>query len=446
MLFVHYNDLAPILKGVSMEHSYSVAVIGGGIAGLVASATLAKAGVRTCLLEAGLKLGGRASTLVQDGFHLNQGPHALYRRGHTVPVLKELGIEPSGGLVDGMGLSYFNGRLTRLPYDFKGLLASNALSWREKLSFGRIIKSVLGQDTKKLAHQTFAQVLDQLKISPGPRRILTTLVRLSTYIDAPDQISAQAAIDQLALAFGGVIYLDHGWQVLADGLTKTASGFGAELRTEARVDHIQLDADHVRVELASGEVISVSKVVIATPARTAAQIMGPLGPRRGLSLRQEPAQAACLDLALDHLPVPNRTFVLGLEQPLYYSVHSQFARLAPENGALVHVAKYLSPNGPGLKSPGDGPSLRGELETFMDAIQPGWRSCVRHARFIPKMTVAEIWPDAIGGGLAGRPAVFDPAQPQILLAGDWAGDQGLLLDAACASGRLAAQLIIGQNP
>jgi predicted NAD/FAD-dependent oxidoreductase len=62
------------------------------------------------------------------------------------------------------------------------------------------------------------------------------------------------------------------------------------------------------------------------------------------------------------------------------------------------------------------------------------------------MTVAEIWPDATGGGLAGRPPVFDPALPQILLAGDWVGDQGLLLDAACASGRMAAQRIIGLSP
>jgi phytoene dehydrogenase-like protein len=357
-----------------------------------------------------------------------------------------LGIEPVGGLVAGTGLSYFKGQLTRLPYDLKGILASNALTWREKLSFGSIVQSVLEQDTDQLAHQTFAQVLDRLNISGGPRRILMTLLRLSTYIDAPDHISAQAAIDQLKLAFGGVIYLDHGWQVLVDGLAMKAASFGVDIRTQARVEHVRLDDGRVNIELASGQRITADQVVIATPAKTAAQIIGPLAFARGLERCQSPAQAACLDLALTHLPLPHRTFVLGLEQPLYYSVHSQFAQLAPHNGVIVHVAKYLSPAGPGANSTESGPSLRGELEGFMDAIQPGWRDCVRHARFIPKMTVAELWPDASGGGLAGRPAVFDPALPHILLAGDWVGNQGLLLDAACASGRLAARQIIRQGP
>jgi phytoene dehydrogenase-like protein len=327
-----------------------------------------------------------------------------------------------------------------------GILVNNVLSWREKLSFGRVIQSVFDLDSGPLAHQTFAQVLDRLNLSSGPRRILITLLRLSTYIDAPDQISAQAAIDQLKLAFGGVMYLDHGWQVLVDGLAARALDYGAVLRTEARVNQIHVDASHVSVELASGDTLIADKIVVATPAQIAAQILGPLAAMRGLTLRQSPAQAACLDLALDDLPVKNRTFVLGIEQPFYYSVHSQYAQLAPEDGVVIHVAKYLSPNKSALKSSDSGPSLRAELEAFLDLIQPGWRGLVRHVRFFPKMTVAEIWPDATGGGLAGRPPVFDPALPQILLAGDWVGDQGLLLDAACASGRMAAQRIIGLSP
>jgi phytoene dehydrogenase-like protein len=440
MLFVHYNGLKIVGKGPRMNCDYSVAVIGGGIAGLVASAYLTKAGVKSCLLEAGLKLGGRASTTVQDGYYLNQGPHALYRRGHAVPILTELGIDLIGGLVGTSGWSYCNGQLTRLPYDLRGLLTSNALSWREKWNFGRSVQTVLALDTNPLAHQTFSDVLDQLNMSEGVCRILRALLRLSTYIDAPDQISAKAAIDQLNLAFGGVMYLDRGWQVLVDGL----AAIGAELKTQARVDHVHVQDGHVRIELASGQVITADKVVIATPARIAAQILGPLAAARSLGSRQGPAQAACLDLVLDHLPVANRTFVLSLDRPLYYSVHSQFAQLAPKGEAVVHVAKYLSPLSPDRTSFDTGTGLRAELEAFMDRIQPGWRELVRHARFIPKMTVAEIWPDAAGGGLVGRPSVFDPAFPQILLAGDWAGDQGLLLDAACASGRTAAHRIIEQ--
>ena len=438
MLFIHYNELKMDGKGSTMDHDYSAVVIGGGIAGLVASAYLAKAGVKSCLLEAGLKLGGRASTTVVNGYHLNQGPHALYRGGHAIPILTELGIDAAGGLVGGMGLGQFNGRMTRLPYDLRGLLVSNALSWREKLNFGRMVQLILSQDTRSFAHQSFAEVLARLDMPPGISRILTALVRLSTYIDAPDRISAQAAIDQLRLAFGGVMYLDRGWQVLVDGLAAS----GPEIRTQARVDQVYVQDSHVRIELASGEIITAETVVIATPAGMAAQLLGPHAAARGLVFRHGPAQAACLDVALNHLPVPDRTFVLGLDQPLYYSVHSRYARLAPKGEAIIHVAKYLSPQGPNGRSSDSGDGLRAKMEAFMDQIQPGWRDRVQHVRFMPKMTVAEIWPDAAGGGLAGRPRVFDPALPQILLAGDWAGDQGLLLDAACASGRFAAHHII----
>ena len=38
------------------------------------------------------------------------------------------------------------------------------------------------------------------------------------------------------------------------------------------------------------------------------------------------------------------TFSLGIDRPLYLSVHSATARLAPEGGALIQVAKYLPPN------------------------------------------------------------------------------------------------------
>src|SRR3954454_23024632 len=36
--------------------------------------------------------------------------------------------------------------------------------------------------------------------------------------------------------------------------------------------------------------------------------------------------AACLDIALSKLPEPKNTFALGIDKPLYYSVHSKWAQ------------------------------------------------------------------------------------------------------------------------
>jgi pyruvate/2-oxoglutarate dehydrogenase complex dihydrolipoamide dehydrogenase (E3) component len=41
--------------------------------------------------------------------------------------------------------------------------------------------------------------------------------------------------------------------------------------------------------------------------------------------------------------------------------------------------------------------------------------------------------------------VDEPAIPNVYLAGDWVGDEGMLVDAAFASAHRAAQLIIGSR-
>ena len=84
-----------------------------------------------------------------------------------------------------------------------------------------------------------------------------------------------------------------------------------------------------------------------------------------------PIRAACLDLALSRLPRPDNRFALGLDRPLYYSVHSAAAKLAPEGVAVVHVMKYL-----GTDTNASSQAIEQELESFLDQIQPGWKEHV----------------------------------------------------------------------
>jgi phytoene dehydrogenase-like protein len=75
---------------------FDVAVIGGGLGGLTAAIYAARAGRSVIVFEKSPQAGGRASTQNVDGFHFNQGPHALYRGGHGIPILRELGISYEG--------------------------------------------------------------------------------------------------------------------------------------------------------------------------------------------------------------------------------------------------------------------------------------------------------------------------------------------------------------
>jgi hypothetical protein len=145
--------------------------------------------------------------------------------------------------------------------------------------------------------------------------------------------------------------------------------------------------------------------------------------------------AACLDLGLSRLPEPRHNFALGVDEPLYLSVHSQAARLAPDGGALVHILRYLPPDNQLDKT-----LLLAELEGFADLVQPGWRSHVRARQFFWKMPITYSEPLARFGGPAGRPGVAVPGFSGLYIAGDWVGPHSVLSDAAAASGRLAGDL------
>src|SRR5258706_4155069 len=87
-----------------------------------------------------------------------------------------------------------------------------------------------------------------------------------------------------------------------------------------------------------------------------------------------PVRVATLDVALRSLPKPNATVAFGVDTPLYFSVHSAVAALAPAGGAMIHVANDLRPGEATRRHPDV------ELETMMGTIEPGWthRVAVKH--------------------------------------------------------------------
>ena len=111
----------------------------------------------------------------------------------------------------------------------------------------------------------------------------------------------------------------------------------------------------------------------------------------------KPVRVACLDVALNHLPDKDALFALGVDRPLYFSVHSAYAKLAPEGGALIHLAKYL-----GTSIEPKPREDQQELEEFLELMQPGWREVLVKKRPLPDMIVSYALVSAAAGGLAGR--------------------------------------------
>ena len=192
------------------------------------------------------------------------------------------------------------------------------------------------------------------------------------------------------------------------------------------------------VRLADGEAIESEAVVIAVndPRRAAGLLAGDAAARVGAAADGAvPVRMAHLDLALRPLPERRHPLVLGLDEPVFLTVQSSVADVAPAGGAVVHVARYLRPG----EESGD---HRASLERLLDAAQPDWRDHVVDARYVPRSTVSGDHARAATMGAVGRPTTDVAGVAGLAVAGDWVGPTGMLADAAILSGSAAATSVM----
>jgi phytoene dehydrogenase-like protein len=423
-----------------MDRRADVIVAGGGLAGLTAALELARAGRSVVVLERGEEVGGRAVTRTVGGFHFNVGPHALYRGGRAATILRGLGIPFSGGIPPANGaFALAGGRKHTLPAGFVSLLTTGLFGLPAKLEAGRLLAGLGAIETRGLSHVSVAEWLDAATTRPEVGALFEALVRVATYANDPTRLSAAAALDQLRLAQQkGVLYLDGGWRTLVDGLRRAAEAAGVRVLTHAPAALVEGERAVTGVRLAGGALWQASAVVVAAdPATAAALVTGRDTPLERWAIEAVPVRAACLDVALRRLPRPRARFALGIDAPLYASVHSAVARLAPERGALIHVARYL-----GSDPAPDTTAVERELEKALELLQPGWQGEIAHRRFVPNLIVAHGLPLAAHGGLGGRPGPEVPGLAGLFVAADWVGPEGILADAALASAVRAARSIV----
>jgi phytoene dehydrogenase-like protein len=344
-----------------------------------------------------------------------------------------------GGLPGARAFALDGGALRALPSWKLGLFTTSLLSWGGRMEMARLL---LRLDAEAAAHAStpLAAWLETRVEREEVRRFLRALVRVATYASDTEHHSAGAALAQVGLALNGnVLYLDGGWQTLVEGLRAAAQGAGVEIATGAHVEAVEHDGA-VRGVRVDGRLERARAVVVATSPQVVRGLIGDASPSlRAFHEAARAVRAACLDVALSRLPNPEVLFALGFDDPLYFSVHSKAARIAPEGGAVVHAAKYLASS---ARDEGDDER---ELEALLDRVQPGWRDVVVERRFLPKMCVTHALVAAKSGGAAARGRRPAPAVPEIeglYIAGDWVGEDGMLLDASLASARSAARLVM----
>jgi phytoene dehydrogenase-like protein len=425
------NVLKPVDALAAKASAGSVAVIGGGLAGLVAAITAVKAGANVTVFDGAKTLGGRALTTVHDEFHINMGPHALYKSGAAYRILLELGITPKGAMpaLDG-ATAIFEGKKTKLPFSAKSIIFSRFLGFRDKLEVLGFYSKLAKLDAFDHRHETQRTLVESLCSRPRARHFVHAMCRLSTYMNVPDISSADVAISQLKLGMDGVFYLHKGWISLVNDLAEKARSSGVKIIAGEKVKSVTQGSVGVDILLASGQQASFGAAVLCVGPKVAAKLCGGSFGLQSIAEQAVPVRAACLELALSELPDKDAIFALGMDEASYFSVHSATADLAPAKGGLVQAALYL---GARAKPAGD---ARETLEALVSKMQPVWRDKLVHAIFRPQALVSHMVPRAANGGLTGRPAV--KLADSLYIAGDWVGAEGHLSDAAIASAQKAA--------
>lgn len=387
-------------------------VIGGGLAGLTAAVRLAQQGSQVRLVELHQEPGGRASTTHKDGFSLNYGPHAVYLGGALYRTLEEWGILPSGKQPVQAEGAYLveEGRKHKFVRNLSTLATATFLSALEKIEAGRLLAKLTAGPNAADRGITMAEWLERETKRPAVRQFACTLTRVSTYGDAPEVQSAEAALKQIALATQGVLYVDGGWGTIIHNLTSLAQRLGVQMET----------GSHAR-EIAPDTILAVNPAEVERLT--------------GVSLpHMTPVRMACLDVALEALPPAAAIFALGLDEPLYYSLHSHWVNVAPEGKAVVHLGKYMG------SAKSDPANDRAQLERFADLLMPGWKDRVAYMRFLPDMAVVHGLPS-----ITPRPDVDVLRIDDVRIAGDWVGPEGMLSDTAVASGLRAADSLLARR-
>jgi phytoene dehydrogenase-like protein len=417
----------------------AVVIVGGGLSGLAAAVQLGRFGVPTIVFDQANDLGGRAMTEVRNGFYLNCGPHRLYERGAAVKALRELGIEIDGApRGPNGGFAVWRGRKYTMPVGPCSLLTTGLFGACAKREVGRLMSALpaLGLDT--LQQISIAEWVRRHLRDPNVIELVLALVRYTTYSDDLDRLSASAALEQLRLSVSSaVLYVHNGWGTLVRTLQRAAVSTGTEIVSGRRVVSVSVvDGLAAGVTLEDGALVRSSAVIVATGPQAARRLVA------GAAELETPADAirvAALDVALSRLPDERAVFAVGVDESWCFSADSAIARVAPESGAVVHLAKYLRAGTPGT------PADERQLERALDLLQPGWRESVVYRRFLPAVVVSHALVSAATGGFTGRHSGRLPGIANVFLAGDWVGPTGQLADACVASGleaaRRAAQIL-----
>ena len=330
----------------------SVAVIGGGWAGLAAAVTLAEQGIPVTLFESAAQLGGRARRVEINGVALDNGQHILigaYRA--TLQLLALLGIDirvacyASPLTLQVAPAFYLSAAPLPAPWHLGfGLLKSRGLPLRDKLSAIRFL-TALKRDAFRIApDSSVVALLARHRQSPAINDYLWHPLCLAALNTPPHLASAQIFVNVLRDAFFGtredsrllLPHVDLG-QLLPDPAARFIAAHGGEIRLNQRIQRVESITDGFALHSDQG-IEHFKQVICAVPPFRVRDLLGQLPPLQPAldqiaALLYQPIYTVYLQYAAStRLPYP----MLGLSNALCQWVFDRGA-LSGQAGLMAAV-------------------------------------------------------------------------------------------------------------
>lgn len=452
-------------------------MIGAGVTGLTAAWRLQQQGVRVSVFEAGADVGGQVRTVLFQGRLVEVGAEGLHLANPaTAALLGELGLLDSAVEARSGGTWLeVAGRLRRLPAGVgpagptrlwpvatSGVLSASGLvraaleplfahhRRAEDVSVGEVVAERFGQ-------QVVDRLVDPLLggIHAGDVRRLSLRACAPQLVPAVEQGRSLAVRRKPASTSGGrppaLVSWDGGLRRVVDTLS-TRLTEPVRLSTGVATLHRDGSSGAYAVRLESGDEVVVDAVVIATPARVAAQLLSPLAPSVVAGLdRAETASVATVLAALPGQIATAHPALAGT------------GMLVPRtSGRLLRAATFMTSKWPHLAGSGDilvrlsaGRAGQTTFQTMTDDdLTAALLSDLGELLGVPvrpEATAVHRWPSSMPQQNVGHGAVVErirgeltTSAPGVAIAG--ASFDGVGVAACLRSGELAAELLLAAAP
>ncbi|MCA8997913.1 MAG: hydroxysqualene dehydroxylase HpnE [Planctomycetaceae bacterium] len=289
----------------------TVAIVGGGLAGIAAAVLCRQAGCPVTLLESRQRLGGRATSYVdaQTGETIDNCQHVSMGCCTQLRHLCEsLGIRDAFETVDKLYFVAPDGRITPFsalplpaPLHLSGAFARLPyITWNEKRHFASAVKQMARTERKSLRGVNLLTWLKEHHQTENLIHNVWEVVLISALSESIDRIDAAYA--QKVFTDGFLAHRD-GWKVeiptidldelYSERTLHALEEMAIQVRLNAAVEHLQQTSGHkIELRLRDGEAITASNVVCAVPHHRIPRLVGQLPEFQGLLQQVQQIESA----------------------------------------------------------------------------------------------------------------------------------------------------------